>query len=208
MKKKTALRLLAMLLCLATVFLAGCSSAPKAEQAPAAADTAAADTAAQTDAPLKVKDTINIAGGSVSHLNPYDTDTASHNVIFWCTHDRLLEIDLETNEVTPGLAESWEWTDDTTLTFKLRDGVKFHNGEVLTSDDVLWSFEAAKNGSPASKLSFIESIEAPDALTVVMHLSKHYLDAKYILAQGYCSITNRKACAEDEVYGTKIGTGP
>ena len=201
MKKKTLIRLIAALLCLATVFLAGCSSAPKTE--------GSAETASQA-APgePKYRDTIRVSTGSVTHLNPYDSDTAAHNMVFWCTHDRLVELDFNTYKAVPGLAESWEWIDDTTMEFKLREGVKFHNGEVFTSDDAVWSFEQSLAGSSASKLSFIDHVEAPDAQTFRIYMTKHYIDAEMILAQGYCSITNRKACQEDEQYGTKIGTGP
>jgi peptide/nickel transport system substrate-binding protein len=47
-------------------------------------------------------------------------------------------------KVTPGLAESWEAVDDTTWRFKLRQGVKFHNGDPFTADDVKFSFERSK----------------------------------------------------------------
>jgi peptide/nickel transport system substrate-binding protein len=40
----------------------------------------------------------------------------------------------------PGLAESWRQVDDRTLEFKLRPGVKFHNGDELTADDVVFTF--------------------------------------------------------------------
>lgn len=43
-------------------------------------------------------------------------------------------------KVTPGLAESWEAIDDTTWRFKLRQGVKFHNGSEFTARDVIYSF--------------------------------------------------------------------
>lgn len=43
-------------------------------------------------------------------------------------------------KVTPGLAESWEAVDDTTWRFKLREGVKFHNGSDFTARDVVYSF--------------------------------------------------------------------
>ena len=51
---------------------------------------------------------------------------------------------------TPGLAESWRAIDKTTWEFKLRKGVKFHDGSELTADDVVWSLDrpATITGSP------------------------------------------------------------
>lgn len=44
----------------------------------------------------------------------------------------------------PRLAESWERIDDTTMRFNLRKGVKFHSGNEMTADDVVWTFERLK----------------------------------------------------------------
>lgn len=48
------------------------------------------------------------------------------------------------SELVPGLAESWERVDDRTLDLKLREGVTFHDGSELTSDDVVFSFVAGR----------------------------------------------------------------
>ncbi|MCK8485382.1 ABC transporter substrate-binding protein [Aliiroseovarius sp. S2029] len=44
----------------------------------------------------------------------------------------------------PRLAESWEQIDDTTMRFKLKSGVKFHSGNMLTANDVDWTFDRLK----------------------------------------------------------------
>ena len=49
----------------------------------------------------------------------------------------------KTSSSQPGLAVSWEAVDDLTWEFKLRDGVTFHDGNPLTADDVVFSFERA-----------------------------------------------------------------
>ncbi|WP_206614161.1 ABC transporter substrate-binding protein [Paenirhodobacter populi] len=76
----------------------------------------------------------------------------------------------------PQLAESWEVSDDQlTLTFHLRDGVRWHDGTPFTSADVQYSAtEAWKKLHSRGRITFanLESVETPDPLTVVFRLSK------------------------------------
>jgi peptide/nickel transport system substrate-binding protein len=51
--------------------------------------------------------------------------------------DHLVYRDPKTNEYKPELATSWKWVDDKTLEFELRPGVKFHNGDEFSADDVV-----------------------------------------------------------------------
>jgi peptide/nickel transport system substrate-binding protein len=55
--------------------------------------------------------------------------------------DSLVEFDLETYELVPALAESWDVSEDGTVyTFHLREGVRWHDGEPLTADDVVFTY--------------------------------------------------------------------
>jgi len=67
----------------------------------------------------------------------------------------------------PRLATSWERVDDTTMRFMLREGVKFHSGNEMTSADVVWTFERIKE-SPDFKGVFVPfvSMEAIDDYTI------------------------------------------
>ena len=67
----------------------------------------------------------------------------------------------------PRLAESWERVNDTTVRFKLRQGVKFHSGNDMTADDVVWTFERLQS-SPDFKAIFdpFEKIVKVDDYTV------------------------------------------
>lgn len=81
------------------------------------------------------------------------------------------------NNVVPGLAESWDFDKKTnTYTFKMREGLTFHDGEPLTSGDVKFTLEAIldpANGSEIiSNYTDIENIQCPDELTVEIKLSQ------------------------------------
>ena len=70
----------------------------------------------------------------------------------WNTHDRLVTFGAKTDakgighydytKIEPELAESWDLK-DSSVTFKLRDGAKFHDGTPVTAKDVKWSFDRA-----------------------------------------------------------------
>jgi peptide/nickel transport system substrate-binding protein len=78
--------------------------------------------------------------------------------------------------VVPGLAEKWEYSDgNKTLTFTLRQGVKFHDGKPFSSADVKSSLDRLRDKATAAvaaaTLASIQSVDAPDPNTVVLHLS-------------------------------------
>ena len=97
--------------------------------------------------------------------------------------DSLVEFDLETYELVPGLAESWEISEDgTEYTFHLREGVTWHDGEPFTADDVIFTYEQiitnpeARAGDAAQFVYTIDgqqenvTFEAIDDMTVRMTL--------------------------------------
>jgi peptide/nickel transport system substrate-binding protein len=79
----------------------------------------------------------------------------------------------ESNDVIPELAESWKVSaDGLTYTFKVRQGIKFHNGKTLTAADVKASYERYKRmGLAKVTLQSVASMAAPDASTFVVTLS-------------------------------------
>jgi peptide/nickel transport system substrate-binding protein len=87
----------------------------------------------------------------------------------------LTQLDANLN-VAPGLAEKWQYADgNKTLTLTLRQGVKFHDGKPFSSADVKSSLDRLKDKATAAvaaaTLASVQSVDAPDPNTVVLHLS-------------------------------------
>jgi len=127
----------------------------------------------------------------------------------------------EDAEVRPLLAESIDISPDgKTYTFKLRQGVKFHNGAPLTSADVLWTWQhytAANSGWRCSGefdgrgTVKVTGVEAPDAQTVVYHLEKPSSLFLASLARADCGgtgILQKASVKADGTWDKPIGTGP
>jgi peptide/nickel transport system substrate-binding protein len=89
--------------------------------------------------------------------------------------DSLVELDAQ-RIPRSDLAESWEMPDSLTYVFHLRPGVKFQDGRPLTSADVKYTFDSILNGSVTTSkrgsLRLVKSIDAPNAATVIFHLSE------------------------------------
>lgn len=129
------------------------------------------------------------------------------NLVF----DRLVDIDQETYQPKPWLAESWKWSDDgLTLTLDLRDDVKFHSGREFGPSDVIFTLNAAKDPAAGSQVSSIleriASMEQTGDHEVQITLSKptsNLFDALMFLPV-VDEETYAGAASGDKV----IGTGP
>jgi len=118
---------------------------------------------------------VMVIESSPTNLDPrIGTDGQSEHIdslIF----DALVRRDEHFN-VQPWLAQSWQTPDPLTYIFHLRGGVKFHDGRPVTSKDVQWTLTSILSGAvPTVKLQAyrnIASIDAPDPLTVVIHLKQ------------------------------------
>jgi len=74
-------------------------------------------------------------------MEPMDNNSNVHMRILWNVGETLLRIDYKHNQkLIPWLATEWKRLDGSTLELKLRKGVKFHNGEEFTAEDVAFSF--------------------------------------------------------------------
>jgi peptide/nickel transport system substrate-binding protein len=148
-----------------------------------------------------------------AELDPHKTSlTAAWHVIEHI-YDGLVSVSPALTPV-PALAESWEISaDGTVYTFKLRPGVKFHNGREMTADDVKYSFERIidpATASPAlSDFEVIASIESPDATTSVITLKS--ADASFMSKlMGYAAkvVPQEEVEKNTDLQNISVGTGP
>ena len=153
-------------------------------------------------------------------------------------YNRLVEFERGTTNVNPGLAESWEVSEDgLEITFKLRPGVKFHTTEWFTptrdfnADDVLFSFNRQLDKSHAwnqyvsgAGWEYFDGMDMPnilkeivkvDDMTVKFVLNKPEAPMIANLGMDFASILSAEYAAQLETSGTKdnlnqqpVGTGP
>lgn len=115
-------------------------------------------------------------------------------------------------ELVPGLAESYEISDDgMEYTFTLRQGVKFHNGDEMTAEDVAFTFNNVVQSAYATRMTgHIEKCEVIDDYTVKMTLKYPFPNNIFTLSSAQTSIVNKEVYeADPEGYSRNpVGTGP
>lgn len=127
--------------------------------------------------------------------------------------ETLMKIDKDGNYVGL-LAESWEYEDDTHLVVHLRQGVKFHNGDPMTAEDVKWSLIRAANSSHvSSKAAFLDTgdITVMDEHTIKIGYKYPNASAFSAYSQAGLSVLPSKLYANAdtaEISKNPIGTGP
>ncbi|MCI9568560.1 MAG: ABC transporter substrate-binding protein [Lachnospiraceae bacterium] len=235
MKKRTY-RMAAFLLAAAMTAgtLAGCSSGDKSSeggQTTQAAGSQAAEGQAGSQAAasggesqaaaginaktppegMALKDDI-VIGMKSKHttIDQMEASNTQHNYMWRMVLDTLVHFNNETSELEPQLATEWS-TDDggKTYIFKLREGVKFHNGETLKASDVAFTFNRMEGTTSCNGLFLkFESVEAVDDLTVKMVLTDPNLDWPYMMTLPTSCILNEKAVTDDPQEGPGVGTGP
>ena len=106
-------------------------------------------------------------------LDPHEARTFVGRIVFNALCDKLVDTN-EKLEFVPRIATSWKFSDDgKTLTMKIRQGAKFHDGTALDAAAVKANIERAKTMKTSrrkSELTSVETVEAPDPTTVVFKL--------------------------------------
>ncbi len=132
-------------------------------------------------------------------------------IVHYNVLEGLTKINVD-GSVTPLLAESWTMEPDgRSYTFKLRKGVKYHDGEAFDAADVKFSFERAKDDKSTNKakkavFDNIARIDTPDAHTVILTLNNADGNFLFRLGENTAVILDPKSAAGT---ATKpVGTGP
>lgn len=208
--KKLVCLMLALAMCFSV--LAGCGDSKE----PSGSNPAASDSANNNDAPSgTAKDTVNIRITSdIPVLDPQMSSGGGSDYVIWDQiFDRLVEFtDGTQSGVKPALATEWSFNEDETeITFKLREGVKWSDGSDFTADDVVFTVQRFKESSyTSSKALMVNYAEAVDEHTVVFYMNYAYPNFIYQLASFPWCIVNKNAV---ETYGDNcmemmVGTGP
>jgi peptide/nickel transport system substrate-binding protein len=150
--------------------------------------------------------------GNPDSLDPQKTSGTLTFQVVKSVYDTLVEPD-EKGMIVGALAESWEVSDDgLAWTFRLRSGVKFHNGDPLTSSDVKATFDRIKSASTASpKASEFAGAEisAPSPSVVVIRFAAPQAPFLGTLASGWSAILPKRLIESGWDFGSKpVGTGP
>ncbi len=106
-------------------------------------------------------------------MEPMNENSNVHMRVLWNIGEALIKVDYKDNQkLIPSLATEWKRLDDKTLEFKLRKGVKFHDGEEMTAEDVAFSlgperlFHKEHGVFAKMYLGNIEPVEVVDRYTV------------------------------------------
>lgn len=202
-----------------TLLLAACAGAPRAVEPTVKPDsngvTDAQDPPLPTPAPVTPGGTLTRAlTAEPAGLDPAGAQGAGQNEVLPYLFDTLVTQDFE-NNIVPLLAETWEVSEDTTrISFRLKDGLTFHDGTTLDAGAVVASFERLRDpalASPmAASLTGVSTIEALDARTVRFLFAEPSATFLAAVTTPYAGIVSPTAAvaAGEQFARQPVGSGP
>ena len=176
------------------------------------------------------------SGGDPANLEPGNIEDGNSIYVQQQIYDRLIDYKAGTTELEPALATEWSASSDArTWTFKLRDGVKFHDGTPFNAEAVRFNvnrwwdkddpngfrnagkayavWEGLFGGYKGSDASIVQDIKVVDDTTIQFVLQEPFAAFPAAIASGYFGMASpdaiKKAGAEYGIAGgTAVGTGP
>lgn len=158
----------------------------------------------------KGKTTVILAqDNDITGLIPFEHANMPSGRLEDVLYSRLFDYDKDMN-IVPVLAESYEMVNDNlTLRIKIREGVKFHNGEELTAEDIAFGFKFWRDSKvKAHMIDAVDEALVVDKYTVDVNLKYPYSPLLGNIVAGFSAV-NKKAILENPNYKNEpVGTGP
>jgi peptide/nickel transport system substrate-binding protein len=152
---------------------------------------------------------VMIIESSPTNLDPRVGTDAFSERIDKLLFDALVRRDEHFN-LQPWVAASWEIPDPLTYIFHLRNDVRFSDGRPLTSADVKWTLDSMVGGkirtAKASTYQFIDHVDTPNPLTVIIHLKEPFAPLLWNLSDGAFGIV--PSGAGEDFSQHPVGSGP
>ena len=207
MGKAAALLMVVTMVC---GMLAGCGS-NGSEKAPETAKAQTEASAAESGEAGEGGGTIVYGSNDYTRINPAMDEHGEINVLIF---DGLTDHD-GNNEVVPRLAKSWDYDEENfTYTFHLEEGVKWHDGEPFTAEDVKFTIEAIMD--PANESENAPNYEDVESITVIDdHTIEFKLSAPNVAFLDYMTmpilpkhLLEGENMQESDFFRAPVGTGP
>ena len=148
-------------------------------------------------------------GTDLTAIDPQMSNKLQDVIVYGNIFDTLVNMDKDMN-IIPGLAESWERVSDKQTNFKLREDVKFSNGDELTADDVVFSIQRVIDSPYVNYLlSFVDHAEKIDDHTVAVYSKEAFGPVLQHFTVPYSGIVPKKLVEEQgEAFSmAPIGSG-
>jgi peptide/nickel transport system substrate-binding protein len=150
---------------------------------------------------------------NASSLDPATGGSGQDHAFLYPIYDTLVSFEPATLKATPGLAESWKFTDPKTLVMNIRTGVTFHDGTPLDAEAVKFNLDRNKSDPRSSikaDLGTVDSIEVTGPQQVTMKLNQPDSALPLILSDRAGMMCSPKAVKElGKDHDRKpVGTGP
>ena len=160
-------------------------------------------------------DTLIVGAAAMpANLDPALTNDIPSARLIFHIYDTLVYIDYDL-EPQPNLAERWEWVNPANpmaLRVFLRRGVRFHNGDTFTANDVKFTLERNSQSPPIANVAgMIDSVTVVNDYEAIINLSYPFVPFVHFLGHTGNSIVNERAITElgtDAHSRAPVGTGP
>ena len=195
---------------------AAAAASPAAQSAPAAAPAAPAQAAPAAAASTAKRGGVLILGATdeAASLDPHFQNALARQQRTQNIYSYLVQADKDIR-IQPDLAEKWEISPDgKTYTFSLRQGVKFHNGRELISDDVKYSIDRIRDPNKASQgkglMASIDTVDASDKYVAKVMLKEPDSGLLAALASAWGAIVAKEEVEKngDSLDKADAGSGP